>query len=427
MNIIEHIIYNVKKSRGGSIVNGALFSVFSFINRGFGFILLMILANYITPAEYGYLSLFGTVIMVLGYFTAMSTEGYLSVAYFKEGESGIKNTMSCVFFTTLIFLTLVILILLLAGDYISVKLDLPKQLLYFAVVIVFFTLYTNVNLDYFRIRERVKIYGIFSCGNAILNFVLSIILVKTLLLGWQGRVYAQLICCCLFGIIGLCYFFSGNYIRLPKWDYWKKMLLWGIPLIPHLATQFIRQGCDTYIINNFYTIEDVGIFNFAFTLTSIITMVGYGFNQSNSVDIYKVLGNKELSNHDKAAHLGRQRKMISLIYLAATIVITLGCVVFIPLILPRYSGSMTYFMILSLYGLGVCLYLVYTNFLFFYGKTKKIMYITFFSACCHLILSLILTRYSLLITCGIYVITQFAIVALIRRMALKTLRENQIC
>ena len=66
------------------------------------------------------------------------------------------------------------------------------------------------------------------------------------------------------------------------------MLFWGIPLIPHSASNFFRQGCDRYIINAYYDISEVGLFSFALTLCNIIIMVGVGFNQVNSVNIYKI-------------------------------------------------------------------------------------------------------------------------------------------
>ena len=88
-----NLLRNIKSNK--TLLKGGLFSLYSFVNKGFSFILLLILANYIVPAEYGYLSLFSTVVMVLGYFMALSSEGYMSVAFFHEGESGIKKTFSC--------------------------------------------------------------------------------------------------------------------------------------------------------------------------------------------------------------------------------------------------------------------------------------------------------------------------------------------
>ena len=64
--------------------NGFFFTAFSFINKGMNFILLILLAKFITPTEYGYWSLFGTIVMFMGYFIAMTTQGYILISYFKE-------------------------------------------------------------------------------------------------------------------------------------------------------------------------------------------------------------------------------------------------------------------------------------------------------------------------------------------------------
>ena len=51
-----------------TVRNGGLFSAFSFFNKGIGFVLLILLAKYIQPSEYGELSLFNTLVSLLGYF-----------------------------------------------------------------------------------------------------------------------------------------------------------------------------------------------------------------------------------------------------------------------------------------------------------------------------------------------------------------------
>ena len=94
-----------------TIRNGSLFSLFSFINKGIGFFLLLILANFITPTEYGYLNLFSTVLMVMGYFTTMSSDGYLSVSYFRDGKDAVEQCISSALLTAAITSTLFVLIL----------------------------------------------------------------------------------------------------------------------------------------------------------------------------------------------------------------------------------------------------------------------------------------------------------------------------
>ena len=155
--MIKSIFLKIKSNK--TIVNGSLFSLFSFTNQGFNFLLLLVLANFILPAEFGYLSLFATVIMVVNYFISMSIEGYMSVAYFRDGKEGVTNVVSCVFSTSVIVATVLFCVLVLWGNYISDLLSLPKHILYLAILISFFGLYLNLFLDYSRISEKVIRYG----------------------------------------------------------------------------------------------------------------------------------------------------------------------------------------------------------------------------------------------------------------------------
>lgn len=406
------------------MAKGALFAAFSFVNKAFNFLLLLILANYIAPVEYGYLSLFMTVIMIVGYFIAFSTEGYFSIAFFEEGVNGSKKAFSGIFYISVTVLLVLLLIYFTASAPLSKLLSLPSHTVLLGILYVFLNLYLNTLLEYFRVNDKVIIYGIISCSNALLNFVLSILLVKGLNMGWEGRVYSISLCGFVYGILGLLFFLRKGYYTKTDWSFIKKMLFWGIPIIPHLAANFLKQGCDRYIINFFHSTEDVGIFSFALTLTTIITMIGFGFNQSNSVTIYKVCGDDSMSNSVKKVLLSSQRKKFLLLYLGCSIITVILCLSIIPLILPKYNGSMKYVPILGIYGLMVCYYLIYTNYLFFYKKTKTLMYITFGSAILHLLLSLAFTRYSLIYTSIIYCISQSFVVILVRREALKALEMN---
>ena len=187
-------------------------------------------------------------------------------------------------------------------------------------------------------------------------------------------------------------------------------MIWGLPLIPHLATSFIRQGCDRFIINSYHSISDVGLFSFALNLANIIMMLGLGLNQANSVNIYKILGDTSTDKSKKTYAIHRQQiKNIMFLAILSVLIIIL-CIFVIPLLAPQYEHAMKYFPLLSVYSFLFCLYLLYTNVLFFYGKTRLIMYITFGSSLIHLLLSYTFTRYSLFYTCWIYVLTQGLVV-----------------
>lgn len=281
MNLLDRLKGNK------TLLNGSLFSLYSFFSEGISFLLLILLANYIAPADYGRLSLFNTIVQFMCYFVALSSQGYISVSYFRRGQKYFRQDFSTICLICITVSLLFCLINIIAGNWIAKQSDLPLSFLWLAIVISFFQVFQGLWLNLHRIKEEVGIYGIISCSWAILNFVLSLYLVISLELSWKGRVYAQTACMIIFGLLGLIYFANQRlYTRRITWDNVKMIAFWGIPLIPHLASVWIKQGGDRFIINHFHSIEDVGLFSFALNLTSIIIILGSSFNSSNSVSIY---------------------------------------------------------------------------------------------------------------------------------------------
>lgn len=404
--------------------NGALFSIYSFLNKGIVFVLMLLLAKYISPADYGYLSLFNTVLMVLGYFIALSSDGYMGVVYFKDGKEGQRKVITAVAFLICIISIILFCILACFGKTIGNAVSIPSKLLYVSVIISAATIIKNMYLDNLRLHENVKLYGLVSCSNVILFFIISLVLVIIYDFSWQGQIYANLVVTVLYAGYALYSFIRGKYFTSNFKQIIKPMLVWSIPLIPHAASNFIRQGCDRYIINSFHSIDDVGLFSFALNIANIVLILGLGFNSSNSVDIYKTLGDKNMSGIDKYNYLSKMRNLFSTLYLGCSILVAVISYIFVPLLLPQYASSKGYILVLSIFGYLQCIYLLWTNYLFFYNKTKTIMLVTFVSSVIHLILSLCITRYSLYFTAILYCFTQSIVAFSIKYLAKKELRSK---
>ncbi|MBO5632405.1 MAG: oligosaccharide flippase family protein [Aeriscardovia sp.] len=388
-----------------TLLNGVFFSIFAFAGRGISFVLLIILASFIPPVDYGKLSLFNTVVMLLGFFMAFSTNGYFGISFFKEDKKTFHQDFSFIMMMLLVSVGLIAIVFLSLGNYLSSLTGVSYELLWWALVVALTSVPFAMYTDYYRLQEKVGMYGLLNLGNAILNAIFSILLVITFAQGWMGRVNTHIGVNILFFFIAVIFFLQKGFFDFHiKQERMKMILFWGLPQIPHMATNWIRQGCDQYIINYNYTTEEVGLFSFALNLVGIITMIGMAFNSSNSVTIFQVLSNK--SEVDKKKVLNKNTRNIFLVYLVATVMtVFFGCVL-VPIVLPKYIDSIPYFLILSIYGFMVCMYFLFCNYLFYYGYTKNLMYITFGTSILHLCLSLLLTRYSLYYTTIIYVISQ---------------------
>ena len=429
--MVKYFIHNHPKelirrlAKEKTLIHGSLYSLFSFFGRGVTFVLLIILAKYIQPVEYGLLSLFSTVVTFLTYFMAFSCNGYIGISYFKNERQDFSKDFSIILQLGLFSLLCYILIVLVGGAWLAEKLELTIPLLWVAIFIPFVDMLYHAYQNFYRIKEKIVPYGIISCSYAILNFSLSILLVVTFRQGWIGRIETQIACSLLFASLGVVYFLRHHYVVMSfSWERTKRILMWGIPMIPHMGAIWIRRGLDQYIINYNYSVYEVGLFSFALNVAGVIIMIGSAFNDSNSVTIYKTLSDKNLTNAQKQQSLNKQTKNIYIIIIAATFFLLL----FIPSIIywgmPKYIPAIPYFLILSVYGFIQCVYFLYCNYLFYYGKTNNLMKITFGTSIVHLVLSLLLTPYSLYFTGIIYILIQSLLVGLVYWQSQKLIKNH---
>lgn len=406
--------------------NGVFFSIYAFVGRGISFLLLIVLANYILPADYGKLSLFNTVVMLLGYFMAFSTSGYFGVSFFKENEETFHQDFTSIVLLLLITVLITSVVFILFSSELTLLAGINTSLLWVALAIAALNILFQLHMDYYRLKEQVGLYGIMNIGNALLNAIISLGLVIGFAQGWMGRVNTQLVVTLLFGIIAIVFFKNKSFFDFNlRRGRLKLLLCWGLPQIPHMATTWIRQGCDQYIINYNYTTYEVGLFSFSLNLVSIITMIGMAFNSSNSVTIFKILSDK--CENNKLTLLKNNTRRLFLVYLITTILIIIASVIFVPLILPQYVEGVPYFVVLSVYGFFVCLYFLYCNYLFYYEHTKELMLITFGTSMLHFVLSFFLTKYSLFFTASIYIFTQFICVGLVYFCSRRYLNKYLVC
>lgn len=409
-----------------TVRNGGLYAVFSFFNRGVSFVLLTILARYIAPAEYGELSLFNTVVTFLGYFVGLSTAGYVSVSFFKESKDKFKEDFSTICLITVFASSILLVLFLLSSQWLSGLLKVSVKFLFLGLIISFANVFVGLNLDFFRVQEKLSWYGILSCSFALLNFVLALYLVIGKELNWHGQVYALATCNVIFALIALFFFIKNKLFCIPhSWANFKKIIIWGLPIIPHLASGWVKNGLDRYIIEGTHTMADVGLFSFAMTLATVIIMIGQAFNQTNSVNIYQTLSSDNCKEN-KIKSLIRKERFLSLFFLGAVVVVIIGGIVFIPIFMPKYTACIPYFVVLSVYGFFQCIYFLYCNYLFYYGSTKQLMLITFGTSILHLLLSLWLTRFSLYFTCFIYLVSIIIVVILVYHQSRKLLNSKLV-
>ena len=389
--IIQRILNN-KNFR-----NGALFALFSFFNTGINFVIMMVMARFIKPDSYGQLSLFTTMVSLLSIFICLNTNGFIGVNFFSSSKEKIQRLLNVVVLTTLLAYMVMLTAMCCFTSALEEVSGLTIVYQFYAISFCALNVMNALLLDVWRLEEKVWRYGTFSVLLVICNLILTVLFVGFLRWDWQGRMYAQVITCAGFAVLAFYILTKKNYLRMvfPKKEDFVGAYRFGIPLIPHTTSFWLRQGLDRYVINAFTTQAMVGLFSFAANFANIIQIIGSAFNASYSVNIYKTLAT---ANIDSVKLLRRNCWYLVGVYFVITLLIFLFASLLIPFAFPQYNDCIIYLFPLCGGAMFQCFYLVYVNILFFYKRTKILMYITFTCSLLHCIMSLLLTKYGVIYT-----------------------------
>lgn len=392
---IRQIISRIVRNK--SFRNGIFFSLFSFLNSGISFLIMMLMARYVQPESYGQLSLFTTMISLLSIFICLNTNGLIGVNFFTASKEIIQRLLNVTLITALLVYLLFLTGMLLLKSQFEDWTGLDTAFQFCAVSVCLLQVGSSALLDIWRLEERVEKYGVYSLLMVTSNLLLTILFVALLKLDWQGRVYAQFITCILFSMFSIVVLVHKGYLKwiLPLKKDFIEGYKFGVPLIPHTTSFWLRQGLDRYIINFFFLQSVVGLFSFAYNFANIIQILGNAFNASYSVNIYKSLATVDAIS---VKRLQRNCRYLVGIYLLLTLSVCLMAILLIPIAFPEYNDCIVYLFPLCGGAMFQCFYLVYVNILFFYKKTKILMYITFICSLLHCIMSFLLTKYGVVYT-----------------------------
>lgn len=358
---------------------------------------MMLMARYVQPESYGQLSLFTTMISLLSIFICLNTNGMIGVNFFTASKDVIQRFLNVTLITSLLVYLFFLTGMFLMKSQFEDWMGLDTAFQFCAISVCLLQVVSSSLLDIWRLEEKVGRYGVFSMLMVISNLVLTVLFVALMKLDWQGRVYAQVLTCVLFSIIAFIVLVKKGYLKrvFPLKKDFIEGYKFGLPLIPHSTSFWLRQGLDRYIINAFFVQSAVGFFSFAYNFANIIQIIGSAFNASYSVNIYKTLATADA---DSMRILRRNCRYLLSVYLLLTLAVCLFASMLIPLVFPKYSDCIIYLFPLCGGAMFQCFYLVYVNILFFYKKTKKLMYITFTCSLLHCFLSFLLTKYGVIYT-----------------------------
>ncbi|MGU5758132.1 lipopolysaccharide biosynthesis protein [Aeromonas caviae] len=361
----------------GLLKRSSIYLLSNILNALIPFLLLPVLTRYLTPNEYGQISMFQLLVTGLAALTGLNAVGAANRKFYDSSDKSSLALFNGVCVHILVFSTFLLgFIVFLLSEKLSQWLNIPESWIYFAIIISTANFIIQFRLGQWQIREKAVSFGVMQVSQSIIIMVLSLCLIIWLQQGASGRVDALLATTVIYGFLGFILLYRDSLILLfpLRIEFLKEALYFGVPLVPHVMGVFFLSSIDRFVINQTLGVSETGIYMLAVQLSLGIAVVFDAINKALVPWLFSTLADNNPQ---------QLQRVVKLTYLFFITVFALGCLSFLvgPWVVTWIAGE-KYQRASEVIG-WLCLgqafggmYLVVANYIFYMKSTGKLSIIT---------------------------------------------------
>lgn len=386
LNALDRVL-NIIKGKLFKASGVYLFS--SFLNSVIPFLLLPILTRFLTPGDYGMVSMFMVLVSFTSPFTGLSTGG----AVFKQYLDLDLLEMGRYIFNVLVILVtssiVVFLMYMLFRSDIQELTNLPDGWIYLAILVASMNFVSTTLLSLWQVKMAPIFFGVFQNSRTLVNSGLSILLVVAFGLSWEGRLYGYIVSSILFGVIALYLLQKQGLLVLSyRMSYLKHSLNFGIPMIPTALKDAVLSITDKILIVNMVSLSSMGLYSVALQFSIPIALLSTSFNSAYVPILFKQL---------KRDALGTKLKIVKFTYLyfifiaLASLAWTMFASWLMPLVVDSsYYVATEYIFWLSLGFAFSGMHSMVVNYIYYTQNTARYGILSVLSLCLNVVLNFLL-------------------------------------
>jgi O-antigen/teichoic acid export membrane protein len=365
------------------------YTLASFIEKGIAFFLLPIFTFYLTPKDYGSLSLLQSLFSFMAPLISIGSLGAISVAYYNGGRERYPSYFSSALIIPVSITLFLTLLALISQNFIGAYFGIPSVWLIILPFFCFLSVFNSMLLIDFQIKNEPFKYARLSLSNSTFGVLLSLFFVIIVGLNYTGRLYGQYIALLIFACITFVILYKRRVlVKEIKLDYIKDSLKFGLPLVPHAFGIMIIEISDRLFIDKILGKDVLGIYNTGYLIGSMVGILCGAFANAIIPFSYKLFEENTLE----------AKKKIVKVYWVFVLILAfvLFCLWLITPLIFKYfidakfhDGQVYVFWV----GLGYFfqgMYLLFANIIFYFKKTKVLFYWSFVNVVVNLSLNWLL-------------------------------------
>ena len=271
----------IEKLKNPVFRNSVIYMATDSIARAIGFLLLPITSRYLVPEQLGIAANFDVLQSILALLAGQAIVNAIPYFYYKSSKESVALLVSSLVGIILVLNVVFSGVIYLCSDITEEYLKIGLALQMLTIVSVISQLLSDINKIILRLEDKPYQFA----GLQLFQSGLYTTLLMILLVGFNmqalGRIYSTVYSLVFACIIHVYMMIRKGYLVLKcDLESVRKLLKFGIPLLPHSLSFWIKSGFDKVLLTTFCGLAVNGLYSMAMNFGAIYSMCQISFSRA---------------------------------------------------------------------------------------------------------------------------------------------------
>lgn len=295
---MKESIINILK--GNLFKETFIYTATDMIGKAMAFILLPIVSFYMPPAELGIATNFTVLTGLIILLSGMAIVNSLFYFFYEQNKDENNQMVSNSIILCIILSCTICFIMIICHHLIETYLMLGWKIQLLSMAFVIGSLISQTNLNVLRLENKAKQYAVLQVSQIVLHAIVVLYFVVYLKGGGIGKINAEVLVFSFMGCIHFAFLMRKGYLKLKVSLVWmKKLLSFGLPLLPHSLSFWLKGGMDKVFITTYCGLQYNGLYSMALSISTLYTMLIQSFFNAYTPYVQKRLSTDDISTTGK--------------------------------------------------------------------------------------------------------------------------------
>ncbi|HXI13974.1 MAG TPA: oligosaccharide flippase family protein [Thermoanaerobaculia bacterium] len=389
LRIVDHPDLLRRVAGSGLIRESATYISGNILIRSIPFLLLPVLTRYLSPEDFGRVTMFAIGVSMVAPLVGLSTDSAISRQYFERDTIDFSNYVTNCLYVMAASLAVLLPIAIALSGQLGAALALPPAWIWLLVVMAAARYIGNVTVVAWQVRHQPRPYAVYLFLQTLTVFGISIVLVVVLRFGWRGRVAGETAALLAFAVVGLVVLTRAGWIRHGfNKSHVRHAVSFGTGIVIHLYGSLLVIAADRFFLTHMLDVGQTGLYAVGAQVAMIIGVLEHSFNQAWSPWLFGRLKNGRRSD---LTLIRRITAVYTGVIIGLALLLWLVTPYFLPLLVGKaFAGASQFVLWLALGNAFSGMYKMAVNQIFYMNRTDLLAVITVISGVVNLCLNYLL-------------------------------------